>query len=497
MARWESGLIRLLGAIDMAMGAVLLVPAMIAVYYGEDPMPFVCPVPVLLFLGALQYLLFRSSGRISSVSKVMMTMFVVWWIAFLVGAIPFRLCGFSFIDSLFEGVSGLTTTGVSALGDAVLPNSLIFWRSFTQWAGGIAVVLIFLFLIPAMGIGGKTFVNNEFAGSGTYNFSMGIKNAAKNFLSIYVLLSAIEAVLLIISGVESFEAATMTLSTISTGGFMAGGNSIVSYPFAVQFIVLAFMFLGGTNFYLHYRAVRKREFSAYRESQEFVWTVIWFLAASAAIASVILIGTGNTAADIGGTVWNTVFTVVSMGTTTGYVIADQTFWPLAAYVIMWIVMLFGSMSGSTSGGIKIYRIVILKSYLTNGVYKMFHPRSVRDVRLDGHSVSDDSVVSAIVVIIAFIAFLTVSVAVMLVLEPEIGVSEAMGLSISTISNTGINTGSIALDELGSVSKIFLSFMMWFGRLEVVMTLLLFTRTFWTELILDIKGDWRAAGSRKI
>ncbi len=485
MARWESNSMKMLGVIEIILGIMLLAPVVIAFIYGEDATVFIYPIPLLLISGTAQYVLFKSNDSMKPANGMFM-MFVAWWIAFFVSAIPFYLYGFSFIDSLFEGVSGFTTTGSSIAGDLTeLPYSILFWRSFTQWAGGIAVVMIFLFLIPMMGLGGRAFVNNELAGSQSYNFSMRIKNAAKNFLSIYVILSAVEVVLLLFSGVETFEAVAMTLSTISTGGFMVSGDSIASYSFLVQAIVLAFMFLGGTNFYLHYRAIHKREFSAYRKSQEFVWTVMWFILASLIIFVILIAGTtdlsainAETAAD---TFWSSLFTVVSMGTTTGYTISDPSLWPHAAFMVLWMVMLFGSMSGSTSGGMKIYRLLILKSYITNGVYRMFHPRTVRDVRLDGHSVDNDTVVSSIVVIMMFLVALLVSSILLLLTEPGIAVAESVGLSLSAIGNVGVNTGGIPFQDLSGLSKIILSFLMWAGRLEIVMVMLLFSRTFWLDL----------------
>ncbi|MCL1979189.1 MAG: hypothetical protein FWG60_03425 [Methanomassiliicoccaceae archaeon] len=491
IARWESSSVKILGVIEIILGVSLIAPAVTALLYGEDPWIFIYPVPFLLILGTLQYLLFRNVEMIKPASGLML-MFAAWWVVFFVSSIPFFLYGFSFIDSLFESVSGFTTTGLSAMGEPSMTYSILLWRALIQWAGGIAVVMIFLFLIPMMGIGGKAFVNNELAGSEAYNFSMRIKSAARNFISIYVLLSAVEVFLLMIGGVGLFESITMMFSTISTGGFMAGGGNMAEYSFPVQVIVLAFMFLGGTNFYLHYRAINKREFSSYRKSQEFIWTIVWFLAATVAIIAILLMNADDIlAVDLRDTVWYTLFTVVSFGTTTGYEIADQAAWPLAAVVIMWLVMLFGSMSGSTSGGIKIYRLLIIKSFVSNGIYRMFHPRSVRDVRVDGRSMSSDAVVSAMVVVLMFIIALLVSTIFLLVSEPGIDISESLGLSISAISNVGIETGGVAVPELSGISKVFLSFMMWVGRLEVVIALLLFTRTFWRDLIPDVRMSMRS------
>lgn len=496
MARWESSTVRLLGIVEIFLGMALIAPAIVALIYDEDPMVFMCTVPILLALGSIQFIFFKGGEGIKPAGGMLMV-FLAWWIAFFVSSVPFYLSGYPFVDSLFESVSGFTTTGISMVSDTSAPHSVLFWGAITQWAGGIAVVLVFLFLLPMMGIGGKALVNNEIAGSETYNFSMRVKGAVKNFISMYVLLSIVEAALLMVSGVGAFESVTMMFSTISTGGFMAVGGSMGDYSFAAQVIVLAFMFLGGTNFFLHYRALNKRDFSAYRTSQEFIWTVIWFLLATVIVVTILLIKTDDaSAAGLGDTVWGSLFTVVSMGTTTGYMMADQPVWPLATYIVLWMVMLFGSMSGSTSGGIKIYRLLILKSYINNGIHKMFHPRLIRDVKMDGHSVNNDAVVSAIVVVVMFVVVLIFSMMFLLVSEPGMSISDSIGLSISAISNSGVNAGGMTFSELGDVSKVFLTFIMWVGRMEVVVALLMFTRTFWSDLIKDAKNGRRSTRKLK-
>lgn len=499
IAKWDSSVMKMLGTIEIIFGIMLVIPSLIAIYFNEEPSIFIYPIPILLILGGFQYLLFRSKDTMRPANGMMM-MFIAWWIAFVVSAIPFFLHGFSFVDSLFEGVSGFTTTGATVIGHIdSLPMSLIFWRSFSQWTGGIAVVLIFLFLIPMMGIGGRAFVNSELTGYQSYNFSMRLKSAAKNFVSIYVLLSAVEMLLLILCGTDVFEAVTLTFSTVSTGGAMISGRSMADFSMIVQAIVLVFMFLGGTNFYLHFRTIYKKDISAYRKSQEFIWTVIWFMSAAAIIALLIVMNSAGTQeidlGYVGETVWNSIFTVVSVGTTTGYSVTDQTAWPVAASVILWMLMLFGSMSGSTSGGIKIYRLLILKSYITNGIHRMFHPRSVTDVRLDGHSVENETVVSAIVVIMLFILTLVLSIIFISVAEPGMALDNIIDLALSAVTNGGKDAG-VAYHELGDITKIFLMLIMWVGRLEVVMVLLLFTKTFRHDLISGMRSERNGRTERK-
>ena len=488
MAKRENNFLKILGVVEIILGIMLLVPALIALSYGDDPTIFVYPIPFLLILGTIQYLKFKSNSGMSAYNG-MFIMFVAWGLAFLVSSMPFYLYGFSPIDSLFEGVSGFTTTGASTLVDfESLPLSLLFWRSFVQWAGGISIVMIFVFLIPMMGLGGRAFRNNELAGYDTYNFYMRMKVSAKHFISIYVLLTGVEAILLMIAGVNGFDAVSMTLSTISTGGLMATGDSMMSYSTLVQGIVLAFMFLGGTNFYLHYRAIYKRDVGAYVKSEEFIWTIIWFAIAMIAISVIILIHVPGAAANFNSTtstLWDTIFTVISFGTSTGYYSTDLSVWPQAATMVLWMLIMFGSMSGSTSGGVKVYRLLILRSYISNGIHKMFHPNDVRDIKLNGHSVDNQSVVSAVVVVALFLFTWAVAVLLLLAFEPSMTMDESIGLSLSALGNLGIGMGNFEFYELGDVSKVILSFVMWIGRMEVVMALLIFTRSFWAGVLSGI------------
>jgi Trk-type K+ transport systems, membrane components len=497
MARRENNALKILGFVEIALGIMLIVPTLIAFKYGEDPSIFAYPIPFLLIFGLLQYLKFKSNSAMPAVNG-MLTMFAAWLVAFIVSSLPFYLYGFSAIDSIFEGVSGFTTTGASTILDfESLPHSLLFWRSFTQWAGGISVVMIFMFLIPMMGLGGRAFKNNELAGSDTYNFSMQMKSSAQNFISIYALLTAAEAILLMLCGVDLFESVSMTMSTISTGGLMIRGDSMMSYSVLVQGITVFFMFMGGTNFYLHYRALYKRDIKAYAKSQEFIWTIIWFMIAAATIGVILLSNmTSLGAKDVGGTIWDAIFMVVSVGTSTGYYNTDFTVWPIATILILLMLSVFGSMSGSTSGGVKIYRLLMIKSYVSNGIHKMFHPYDVRDIKVDGHSADNDSIVSAVVVIVMFLATWLFSTFFLLIVEPGMSMNDAVGLSISSLGNVGINMGDSTFHDLNGATKVFLSFVMWVGRLEVVMALLLFTKTFWTEIFSGLRGQLNIRRSKR-
>jgi trk system potassium uptake protein TrkH len=491
LERWESNILKILGMVELALAAMLAAPAAVAAIYGEDALPYLLPLPPLIACGSAQCLFFRRVDNVVPASGVLVIV-CGWLVAFAVSLVPFAMSGFSAVDSVFEAVSGFTTTGASVAPDIdALPRSLLFWRSLIQWAGGLAVVLLFVFIVPTMGLGGRAFLNNELSGSGDYNFSMRMNNAAKHFIAIYLLLSAAEAALLYACGLGVFDSATATFSTISTGGMSVRSEGAAGYPFPAQAVLLAFMFLGGTNFYLHYRALYKRDAMVYVKSREFAWTVAIFAVASAAVLGVLAGSEGLGGA--GGDAWGVVFMVVSLGTSTGFSVADHAAWPAAASAMLLAVTMIGTMSGSTSGGVKVYRVLIVKSFIGNGIYRMIHPRTIREIKMDGYLVDRESALSAVIVLLLF-AFTGAAVTLaMLVLEPGMTLMDSVSATGAALSTSGLGVSDVDFASLSPASKMLLSFVMWAGRVELVMALCLFTRSFWNDAALGMK---KAGGGRR-
>jgi trk system potassium uptake protein TrkH len=500
LERWESTLLKMMGMVELILAAMLVIAGTVSLIYAEDSLIFFYSVPVLLTLGAFQYLFFKRTDSLAPSVGVLMII-LAWMIAFIVSMVPFYLSGFSIVDSIFQSVSGFTTTGASVITDfESVPHGLLFWTSLIEWAGGIAIVLLFVFIIPMIGMGRRAFMNNETSGYGEYNFSMRMWNAAKSFIAIYLLLTAAEIVLLMVCGVIPFEAVSTALATISTGGAVVHGSGIAAYSFVVQAVVLVFMFLGGTSFYLHYKALYKRDLAAYTRSQEFIWTSVWFIVAALAVSVIVFTQSNDLSLDLGGfadTLWDSLFTVVSIGTTTGFSITSHVLWPPSALIIIMVAGMLGSMSGSTSGGIKIYRIMIVKSFISNGMYRMLHPRTVKEVKMDNHFVDDESVTSAIVVSFLFTLSVMVAVLVILFIEPGISPTDAASLATASLSTAGIGFNGTDFQQLTDATKIVLSFIMWIGRMEIVIALCLFTRTFWNDVSLGIRRGKDDRPIRKI
>ena len=503
LARWNSNTVRILGLIEIVLGIMLIIPSLIALAYGEDWTIFAILVPILLVLGFVQYFMFYGNGKMQPSTGILLIS-MAWFIAFAVVSVPYMLHGFHWYDAIFESVSGFTAAGATIVADVeALPYSLLFWRSFSQWVGGLAVVLMFMFMLPMMGIGGRAFLNNELLGTDAANYSVRMKSVAKSFIIIYLLLSILEVVLLCIVGVNVFESACMTMSNISTGGLMVKNDSITSYSFYVQLIVFIFMFLGGTNFYLLYRFLNKREHYAYIRSQEFMGTIVWFAAISLLVAGAILYtqpGAVNSLDSIATTVWGAMFTTVSFGTSTGYVITDYSMWPTAVMSLLLVVGMIGSMSGSTGGGIKLYRLMIVKSYIFSGLYKMIHPYAIKEVEFDGATVNHETVTAVLVVTMSFIGAFATGIIAFMFTQPGIAFLDSAGLCVASLGNVGSGFGAYgpsgSLADLTVASKLLMAGLIWVGRLEVFMVLIMFTKPFWKDVSLNMSGRERNEGGTR-
>lgn len=490
--RWKSTSVRILGAIMILLGASFVAPLALSIYYGENPRMFLYPMAVLTFTGLTLMLLFgRRQDGLSSTSGILV-IGGTFLLMSLAGTVPMAIYGMPLVDSVFESVSGFTTTGFTMVRDFdTFPKSLFLWRSMTQWIGGISVILIFLYMLPAMGLGGKGLYINEISGASSKNFSMRLRDTAKSFLMIYVMLTVVQMVLLLLFGVAPLDSACMTLSTVSTGGFMSNGNSIMDYGYEVKVVDIAFMFLGGTNFYLHFKGIYRGRFKPYKSNVEFRWMLYWFAGVSAIISVLLLNAKGSYEIEtVFSTAVDTVFTVVSMGTSTGFAVVDYTnpaVWPIPiASALILLVCFVGGMSGSTAGGVKMYRLVLIVKYIKNNIYKTLHPMAVYDVKIDDQSAEESAVVNAFVILSLF--SITIIILAVILMINGIAVGDSVGLAIASVCNTGAAVGNYGpfdnLYGLDPVTKMIMAFAMFLGRIEIATGLLMLMPGFWKEVFMN-------------
>ncbi len=473
----------------MIFALLLLIPAAIALVTGEGFYKFLMPVPFLILLGSMQFMLFGESRNFRTVNGLLLVA-CVWFLMFFICMLPYLSSGMTPLDALFESVSGITTTGLSVMVDVESADiSLLTWRALTMWVGGIIVILSFMYLLPMCGIG-RSIMYNELSGSGSSNYTLKMKNAAQYFLFTYGILSLINFILLLVCGMAVFDAFCLMCTTISTCGLMITNDSLMSYTLPVQLVTILFMFLGGTNFYLHFRAVYKREKRVYLGNSEFRIMALWFLAVSVVIYLMIsynglLEGTMSLEQHLT-TFKNALFTTVSLGTTSGLYVDDFTLYPGQCTALLMVVAFIGASSGSTSGGVKFGRLRIVAEYMRNGFDQMVHPNAVYDVKIDGSSVDDETVRSALTLVLLYISTLIVGAVAFMIYGMDM--LDAFGLTISGLANGGMGfghfgpTGNFA--DLAEPMKMILIILMWLGRLEILTALVLVTPGFWREIVLD-------------
>ena len=306
------------------------------------------------------------------------------------------------------------------------------------------------------------------------------------------MLTIAEVIALILCEVTAFDSLCIALSNIPTGGLLPRNESIACYSIYAQAVTLVFMILGATNFYLVFRAMFKRDPRVFKNGEEKAM-LGWF----ALVSIIILIAyiapnlNGLTADQLGDSAWKSVYSVISSGTGTGFAIFSYSQLYGAGnlafiFFMLMLVEFMGGASGSTAGGIKIYRMMALKSYITNSLRRVLHPNAVVSIRANGRNIDEEAINNALSTIFLFIIGTLVGVAIIMVCEPHLNLQEQFGVTLAAITNAGIGP----LDSYGSlsiISKIAMCFMMWLGRMEMVLIIVLFTRAFWSDLRLEVSG----------
>ncbi len=455
-------------------------------------------IPVSLIFGEADAWVFLLSGAIVSLTGVVMYMpvrksplqvnrrdgYIIvtggWLLFSLCGTIPFLLTGSipGITDAFFETMSGFTTTGASILNDIEdLSHGVLFWRSLIQWLGGMGIILLTLLLLPFLGIGGMQLFTAEVPSPTPDKLHPHVKDTAARLWLIYLFLTVGETLLLWAGEMGLYDAVCHSLTTMATGGFSTKQASIAywSSPY-IQYVVTLFMFLAGTNFTLTYFAMHG-QFRKVWQNEEFKW-YLGFIGVFSLIITLGLFFTNT--GDFEPAFRKAVFQVVSILTTTGFATADYLKWTPWMIVLIFMLMFFGGSAGSTGGGPKIMRIVIMLKNSTQELKRMIHPNAVIPVRLNKESVGE-SIVTNVLAFIVFYGIITfISVAVLSLLGTDFNTS--LGAVAATLGNIGPGIGQVgpALNyaDLHAAGKWFLSFLMLVGRLELFTVLVLFSPLFW-------------------
>ena len=460
--------------------AAMLLPIICSIIYGDSGfMALTISLLICLFIGVP--LTFQTPKNKTMYAKEgFITVALSWMTLSIFGSFPFLISGYipNFVDALFETVSGFSTTGASILTDVeALPNSLLFWRSFTHWLGGMGVLVFLVSILPLSGGHNLHLIRAESTGPAVSKLVPRVKTTAGILYTIYLCMTLLEAIFLLCGGMSLFEALTTAFGTAGTGGFGIKNSSIAGYSPYIQYVITVFMILFGVNFSLYYLLLCGKIKSVLKSEELRTYFGIIIFA--------ILIITFNCRhlfSDIGELIRHSAFQVGSIITTTGFVSNDFDKWPELSKSLLVMLMFIGACAGSTGGGIKVSRIIVLLKSIVKEIKIAAQPRLTRKITVDSRLVEHETVRSINVFIVSYLTILIISV--LLISVDNFDFTTNVTAVISAINNIGPGLGGVGptmnFSEFSAFSKIVLSLNMLIGRLEIFPMLILFSPTTWKK-----------------
>ncbi|XVH30923.1 TrkH family potassium uptake protein [Haloferacaceae archaeon DSL9] len=520
----------LVGTVLKFLSVPLLLPVVVALAYGESVVPFAVTIAVTLGLGvSLERL---GSDRDLGPREGLLMVATTWLLVALVGSLPYFIEAYGIppiydaphpestlrhpADALFESMSGFTTTGATVLGEISLDahdRSIMIWRQLTQWLGGMGIIVLAIAILPELSVGGAQLMDAEAPGPKLEKLAPRIAQTARLLWIAYIGLTVVEIGLLyalhllgLAPNMGLYNAVAHGLSTMPTGGFSPEARSIEAFSAAVQWIVIPFMVLAGTNFALIWAAVNGRPRMLVRDT-EFRWYLGAMGVLASVVAALLFTGTGFTnaaapgltydqvyldeiTAAIGGSVEPAVrhalFQIVSLTTTTGYASIDFDAWSSSAKAMLLLAMFLGGSGGSTGGGIKIVRWYVIVKSLRRELFTTAHPEAIRPVRLAGKPLDERTIRGIYAFTLLYFVLFAVSVGVLMLdatrAGQELELIEGITAVAATLGNIGPGFGVVGpmggYIEFSSFAKIYMVFLMWIGRLEIFPVLVLLTSAFW-------------------
>lgn len=474
---------RILGFLLLIMGAAM-VPALICAYVYDE---FKCLQALLItatqciFWGTILVIAMRTERSKFRTREGYMVVASCWVIASLIGAFPYMISGFApnFWDAFFESTAGFTTTGCTAFNFDIMPNSLILWKATGNWLGGMGILVFVISILPALGINGQFIVRAEAPGPVFEKMSVRMSDTAKILYLSYFLLSITEFLLLLFgSDMPAFDALINTMGSISTGGVAIYSDGIMHYnSLFVEIVISVFTILASVNFLLyHYAASGKIKYALKDIELRYF---LGLIAGGTLICSAAQVISGS-APNFGSALRSSFFQVTSISTTSGYVGADYCSWPPICATVLVILMFIGGCAASTSGSVKVIRVITLMKMVSRAYKKKLHPRQVVAIKV-GEKATPPHVVSEITVFILLYALVFLIGSLLLSLQ-NLDMETTLSTTLAMLSNTGIGLGDGAC--IGNYSmfsnwlKPVLCLLMIIGRLEMFPIIVLFTRNFW-------------------
>jgi trk system potassium uptake protein TrkH len=462
-------------------GLFMLVSAGVSLIYHEHAATSFCySALITIVTGVLVFTPLRNEERIFGNKEGYIIVTGIWLIFSLFGTLPFMISGSvtNLGDAFFESMSGFTTTGATILTDVdSMPNGILFWRSLTQWLGGIGIIFISLSVIPVFKSFNIQIAAIEFSGQTTDKIHPRIKDSAKRLIGIYSLLTLIEMLMLALGGMPVFDAICHSFSTLSTGGFSTHNNGIAAFssPY-IMIVITVFMFIAGTNMTLVYFGLKGNFKKAFGNDEFIFYSIICFVFV-AIVSLVLYLKDGFT---FGKALLNGAFHVISIITTTGFYTQSHNSWGYIILIIFFILMFTGGTSGSTSGGIKIVRLLLITKNSRQEMKRLVHPNGFIPVRLDRRIISQITIYNLLVFITLYFMIMCFGAFVISCMGYDITTS--FSTSASMLGNIGPGLGTFGpftnYSALPMSGKWFLSVMMLLGRLELLTVMVLFSKNFY-------------------
>jgi len=471
-------LLKLLSLILIIISAFFIICIPVALIYSEPVKPFILSFFIVLVPGVLMYYYTKSHIQETiNTREGYLGVTLCWLMLSLCGTLPYFISGIipGFVNSLFETVSGFTTTGASILTDVeIIPKSILFWRSLTHWIGGVGIIMLVIIILPALKVGGYNLFTME--SSMKEKILPRTKSIAHRVLLIYVGLTVLEIILLCFGGMKPFDSICHSFGTVATGGFSTKNTGIALYSPYIQYVMAIFMFLAATSYVVFYYLI-KRQFHKIKANDEF-WFYIFFTTACVVFVTLVLFFKTDRSFEL--SFRHSLFQVTSQISCTGFASTDYMVWPYVGWFFMFLIMFAGGSTGSTTGGIKMARHLIIIKNIKVSFKKLSHPNAVIPIRLNEKPITDDVNYLMMIFILIYLVIFLIGMVIMALS----GMSLLESAGASATSMAGIGPGLGRSGNMGNfahftdTAKITMVALMLIGRLEIFTILSLFTRSFW-------------------
>ena len=474
-----------IGLLLMVFSFAQVPPIIVDLIYSEgEYFSFLLSFLLTVLGGLILWWPFKDTKKDYRLREGVLIVVCFWIVLSLFGTLPFlitsSISNLSFSDAFFESMSGLTTTGATVMSQLDdLPKSILFYRQQLQWLGGMGIIVLAVAVLPLLGVGGMELYHAESSGIAKDRLTPKLRNTAIALWKIYVSLTVLCALGYFLSGMSIFDAVSHSFSTVAIGGFSTHDASIGYFnSISIEMVAMFFMFLAGINFSLHFLAWNNKSFIDYIKDSEFkTYTMVLFVSS---IIVIIALGLNSEYSSVIETIRHSLFQTISIATTTGYSSQSYSEWPAAIPVFLIMMSFIGACVGSTGGGIKVIRILVMFRLGMKEIHKFIRPNAQVSVKLNGASINEKALVS----VLGFFSLYAITFFLILMLLMFAGLDQvtAYSATAATMNNLGPGLGEVAQNygSLGGAAKWILSFAMLVGRLEVLTIIAIFHKAFWRQ-----------------